>query len=314
VAVLSYTSSQFSLFKNMGDGTFQLSAQFLTCQAPTGIDADDFSGDGHVDILVTCTDSSVLSLFVGNGRGDFVRRDIPVAAHPIGVQAFVGYGPGNPKLAVLYDQPAQMDVFANLGSGRFAFDRHLDVPSQPGGFSMDYFTPDRALGYAVVSQDQSMLSVFLRKGSSYQRTDYKSLEAVDAISSFDFRHNGVSDILVSSSTLGLFRIYLNDGNGHFDKYVDYNLPLATASGPDLVHLRGSKQPELVFQSSLNGDAIIYPVLKREHLGHPEIIGFGGSLSQMSTGHFIHSSDDMDLAMIDTATDELVIFLNERRNY
>jgi hypothetical protein len=86
------------------------------------------------------------------------------------------------------------------------------------------------------------------------------------------------------------------------------------SGFGTSHLRGQPQPEVITQSSVTGDIIFYPHMGNGRLGSPKIIHAGSALTGMITGSFIHHSSDMDVAVIDSFSSELLILLNEYGDY
>ena len=315
LVVANPASSTIALFRNKGDGTFQFFHEWASCPGGDTLSAEDISGDGFSDILVTCGDRSVLSLFIGDGRGGFERHDIQVGANPVSAAVAPHVDqPGTPYLAVLYDSPSHLELLFRQGPAAFTPGKTLPAIAAPTAMAADIFTLDASIGYALISQVESKLSVFLANGPTFVRQDYEAPEAASQLAAFDLRGQQRVDLIVSSGTRNNFRVYLNDGSGHFPKTKDYDLPISPAGGIGSSHLRGIPQPEIYFQSSLTGEVIIFPNLGNGNLGHPEIIKAGASLSGMTTGHFAHQADDMDMAMIDTLRGELVVLLNENQNY
>ncbi len=137
------------LFYNKGDGTFAEIAILAGCaysadgiaQAGMGVDADDYNGDGHLDIFVTNFSYETNTLYRNNGDGTFT--DVSYKAR-LGEESylFLGFGTGffdadndghldifvanghifpNVERAtdvISYKQPNQL--FRNQGDGTFA--------------------------------------------------------------------------------------------------------------------------------------------------------------------------------------------------
>ena len=315
IVVANSGSSNVSLFKNLGNGSFKEVALFNTCPGGSSIDAEDLTGDGYDDFLVTCPENNVMSLFIGDGNGNFVRHDIPVSQGIVGAQAAPHVNqPGTPFLSILHDGPAKLDLFANQGSGNFVFAKELPVPASPIAFISDRFTPDGSISYAVVSAVGSTFSVYLNHQQRFERQDYPAPEGASSIVTLDMRTLGIMDLAVTSGTQNLFRIYFNDGAGNFPSSKEYSVPGGPISGLGTSHLRGSTQAELITQVTTTGDIVIYPNLGNGALGQPEVIHAGSSLTGLATGNFVHQSDGMDIALIDSLSSELVILLNEKDNY
>jgi hypothetical protein len=311
VAIADTSSSEVVVFRNAGNGAFSLLGRFPVCSGATAIDGEDLTGDGYADLLVTCPQQSVLTLLVGDGHGGFERHDIPVTSHPVAaLSAPHVSGAGHPYLAVLADTPARLDLFFDQGGGQYTDLRTLDTPEAPTALVSDVFTGDGAVSYAVASGNQSVVSVFLKDGNTYTRSDYDAPAAVSQLAAIDLRDTGISDLVAASGTEGVLRILLNDQSGGFGAHADYDVPGGPASGISTSHLRGISQDELMMQSTLTGDVIIFPNQGGGHLGPPETIHAGSALTGLVSGAFVHHAGDMDLATIDTIKGELVILLND----
>jgi hypothetical protein len=308
-------SSTISLFRNRGNGTFESYAELPSCPGGDSVSAEPLTGSGHSDILVSCSKASVLSLFKGDGQGHFVRIDIPVGASPIAAQSAPhSNSSSTPYLAVLHDAPASLELLYHHGNGKFVREKNLPVPAAPTQFLADTFTEDGAISYAVVSQASSKFSVYLKNADGFDRTDYLAPEGSATIASLDLTGTGFNDLIVGSSTINYFRIFQNDKTGHYPSYEEYTVPQGPPGGFGTSHLRGTVQSEVITQSSVTGDIIFYPHMGNGKLGTPEIIHAGSALTGMITGKFYHHSDDMDVAVIDTQTSELVVLLNELSDY
>jgi hypothetical protein len=315
VLVANADSSTVTLFRNQGDGSLKEYGSWNTCPSPSAVDGEDIDGDGHADILVTCTDHAVLTLLTGDGRGHFQRRDFSAGPHPVSAQVAPNVEmAGTPYIAVLSDTPSTLELYYRQRIGGFTLGKTLPTPEAPSSLVADVFTRDHSISYAVTSQTQSKVSVYLEHDGSYDRSDYKTPEAPGQFSAFDLRGQDSVDLIIASSTQNIFRLYLNDGTGHFGRTRDYVLPHGPAGGIGSSHLRGLAQPEIFFQSAQTGEIIIYPNIGDGTLGSPEVLAVGASLTGLITGRFAHQADDMDVALIDSMRGQLVVLLNEHPSY
>jgi hypothetical protein len=315
VLVVNSDSASVTLFRNQGDGTMKEYGTWSTCPSPTAVDGEDIDGDGYADILVTCTDHAMLTLLAGDGHGHFQRHEIVAGAHPISAQVAPHVeSAGTPYLAILSDSPSSLDLYYRQRSGQFTRGKALPSPEAPSSMVADIFTRDATISYAITSQTQSKVSVYLNNGESFDRTDYNTPESPGQLSAFDLRGQNTVDLVIASSTQNVFRLYLNDGTGHFGRTRDYDLPHGPAGGLGSSHLRGLAQPEIFFQSAQTGEIMVYPNIGDGTLGKPEILSVGASLTGLMTGHFAHLADDMDIALIDSMRGQLIVLLNEHPSY
>ncbi len=70
--------SDVAVYRGVGDGTFARPATFTTGDPPSGIAAEDFDGDGAIDLVVshggdTSDEDSDLLLLAGDGAGGFTK-------------------------------------------------------------------------------------------------------------------------------------------------------------------------------------------------------------------------------------------------
>ena len=120
------------LFYNKGDGTFAEIAILAGCaysadgiaQAGMGVDADDYNGDGHLDIFVTNFSYETNTLYRNNGDGTFT--DVSYKAR-LGEESylFLGFGTGFFDA----DNDGHLDIFVANGHIFPNVERTTDVIS-----------------------------------------------------------------------------------------------------------------------------------------------------------------------------------------
>jgi hypothetical protein len=71
LAAANTGTSNVSVFKGNGDGTFQPQVPFTTNRGPQVVAITDINADGHPDLLATAPTSSDLIVLLGNGDGTF---------------------------------------------------------------------------------------------------------------------------------------------------------------------------------------------------------------------------------------------------
>jgi hypothetical protein len=107
------------LWLNQRDGTFQESALLLGAaysadgmpRAGMGIAAEDFDGDGDVDVLVTNLSREGSTLYRNNGRGEFQDASMELQIHHASLP-YTGFGVG----WFDYDNDGRLDLLAVNGA------------------------------------------------------------------------------------------------------------------------------------------------------------------------------------------------------
>jgi hypothetical protein len=97
-----------NIFLGIGDGTFSAGATLaipdpgsIAGLQPGMIVVADFNGDGNQDIAVASPASNLVTIFPGDGQGNFGTPAPYVAANPIALAAGTLTGASNPSLAVI---------------------------------------------------------------------------------------------------------------------------------------------------------------------------------------------------------------------
>jgi len=93
---------------------------FPVSTSPYPLTIGDVNSDGHLDIVSTSTNSKLLSVLFGDGRGNFRRSDLPL--HTSG-PGFVAIGDINndsiPDLASTHLERSELTVLTGSGNGHF---------------------------------------------------------------------------------------------------------------------------------------------------------------------------------------------------
>jgi uncharacterized repeat protein (TIGR01451 family) len=102
------TPAGVNIFLGIGDGTFSAGATLaipdpgsIAGLQPGMIVVADFNGDGNQDIAVASPASNLVTIFPGDGQGNFGTPAPYVAANPIALAAGTLTGASNPSLAVI---------------------------------------------------------------------------------------------------------------------------------------------------------------------------------------------------------------------
>jgi hypothetical protein len=151
-----------------GNGSFRTNQVFKTGSGPIGLIAGDFNNDGHIDLISANTPieavsgPSTLSVFLGDGKGNFARTDIDLSFAPVGpidagliaadfnkdgdldlavagsnqTFVFLGNGDGTFRAGVTLNLAGSMSV------GDFNEDGNIDLVTNAGGASIFFGNGD----------------------------------------------------------------------------------------------------------------------------------------------------------------------------
>ena len=105
-----------------GDGTFQGTHAYLaTGTDPTSIAVGDFNHDGNADLAVTNQLSSTVTIFLGDGSGNFTVSQSPATGtYPYSVAVGDFNGDGKQDLAIADYFGNDVTILLGNGDGTFS--------------------------------------------------------------------------------------------------------------------------------------------------------------------------------------------------
>ena len=254
-----------------GDGTFQPAVYYAYELDSTTIAAGDFNGDGHLDLAAANYPDNAVSVFLGNGNGNFA-------------------GPGDfattPKTTPLIadvNGDGSDDVLVVDGAGDILY--RQSVPGQPGAFeppvtvnpnnpSRDIsWLPDTAQGPVLASVDaqDDAISLYAWRDGAFIRVGSLSTGQLPAqIIATDLSGDGVTDLVVRNAGDGTLSVYFGTQfiRSKFIGPIDPEFPPpsflpavtlpvgAGASDVQAVDTAGSGMLDLVVTNELTGQVSI----------------------------------------------------------
>ncbi len=237
LAVVDQGSDSVTILPGNGDGTFQqsLSVPLPPGAGPSSIVAADFNDDGRLDLAVTDTNLSEVSILLGNGDGTFQSSTValPAGSGPDAIAVGDFTGNGRVDLAVADEDTNAVTILLGNGNGTFTVGQTIPLvnPADPNnsfGFADSIvagkFTSNGYVDLVVAEPGIDAVTVVLGNGNGTftQGTTIAFGAAtppqVMSLVAGDFRNDGLTDVAVA--TMNIFEgdsvdVLLGNGNGTF---------------------------------------------------------------------------------------------------
>jgi hypothetical protein len=296
-----------SIFLENGDGTF---GQPNTIRTGSGgsIIAEDFDGDGKVDVAITSSGSNVVSILLGAGDGTFRSQ--------------VDFGPGNGPGSLVagdFNGDGHIDLVTPdfysdsaallLGNGDGTFQARIDygVSEQPVSLAVGDFNGDGKPDLATADQYGGGVSVLLGNGdgSFHKFAHYDSGFQPVSVVAADFNGDGKTDLAIANLDGASVSILFGNGDGTLQPRVDYGVvqsPSALAVGD----FNGDGKPDLVVVGN-GGPGSVQLLTNKGDGTFLSVFNLGLSGNAVVAADF--SGDSIDDLAIDTGSvvDILVAF-------
>ena len=228
-----YPPFSVSVLLNKGDGTFTKPTFYETDgrdgMFPTGVYADDLTGDGLSDIAVTWsqpswrTPNGLISLLVNRGEGTFALEKVIKAG--LTLSAITGTdlnddGRGDLVVTSLFTD--SVIVLFQDEAGQFVNRGPIKVGFSPVSVVVRDLDGDKQLDLVVTNRDSNSVSVFLNRGeATYKKAGHFSVGATpSALVVEDFDLDELPDLATADSNSDAISVLLSGGG---------DIPLASIS-------------------------------------------------------------------------------------
>jgi hypothetical protein len=241
LAVANQLSSNISILKNEGNGTFQAAVNYSAGSYPTSAFCADLDGDLDLDLAVA-NDWGV-SILKNNGEGAFQFDSAYYAgANPIAVFcADLDKDDYLDLAAINYDFNGTVSTLKNNGNGTFQTCVEYSVGYFPWSLFCADLDGDLDLDLAVVNAGGDNVSILKNNGEgSFQtKVDYGTADDPRSVFCADLDGDLDLDLAVANAWSNNVSILKNKGDGTFLNAVNYG---------------AGTYPTSVFCSDLDGDS------------------------------------------------------------
>ncbi len=202
---------------------------------PVSVVADDFNGDGKLDLAVTGDCCPFVSILLGTGAGSFsAATEFAVADNrPMSVAAGDLNGDGKLDLAVANYTSNSVSILLGTGTGSFGafsnFAVSTDPNSNPIFVAIADLNGDGKLDLAVAVERLNSVSILLGTGTGSfgAATTFGVGTQPQSIALGDFNRDGKLDLAIANNGSSNVSILLGDGTGNFGAASNF----AVAFGP-----------------------------------------------------------------------------------
>jgi hypothetical protein len=228
--------------------SFRINSAAIATSVVTG----DFNSDGNIDIAVGFIDLSTVTIFTGDGQGNFpTSTDVNIATGVVAMAAADFNGDGKMDLAVAEGDILGVDnkVKVLSGNGNNTFQNAVILSNTavaPGGLVTGDINGDNKVDLIVADLNGAAVSVFAGQGngSFSAAASFAVGQNPKSVALGDFNLDGKVDLVSANEGSNTVSILRGNGDGTFQPYVDFvvgTAPRSVAVGdfnqdgkPDLV--------------------------------------------------------------------------------
>jgi hypothetical protein len=193
---------------------------------PQSVAVGDFNNDGKQDIAVTNSNSSSVSIRLGDGLGGFSgTTDVSVGTQPMAVAVGDFNNDGKQDIAAANQVSNTVSIRLGDGAGNFSGTTDVSVGTQPISVSVGDFNNDGKQDLAVAILFSSTVSIRLGDGlGNFSGSTNVSVASTPvSVAIGDFNGDGKQDLAVANYGSNTISIRLGDGLGGFTSATDVNV-------------------------------------------------------------------------------------------
>ena len=313
LAIPNEISVDVRLFLNDGTGSY---STFTVHPMPGGSspspnEGADFDGDGHLDYAVGNGGNNKLTVFMGDGAGNFSAPINYTAAQQVrGVAIDDLDGDGDMDIVTANRAGSNVVLFTNDGTGSFAASDTLEANvSQETACATADANGDGIFDLFVGGYGSNEMSLLLGDGTgSFVFSDKRPAKGKPwMIAVGDVNNDGNVDVVSANSTSNNASVFFGDGQGHIDTATTYPTG-AFAIAIDLGDIDGDGDLDLVTSNYASASWTVYENDGSGIFINPRTFN-SSSTGSCATLHDRDNDGDLDFTGIDEVDDLIFLFTN-----
>ena len=316
--------SFISVMLGRGDGTFLPPVNYATAATIASIVAQDFNGDGKLDLAAAAIGGNAVSILLGNGDGTFQPHvDYPTGGASSWVVAGDFNNDGKLDLATTNNDTLTISIL--LGNGDGTFQPHQDFPTfaSPQAADIGDFNGDGNLDIAVNHLNESptapppnlgsTVSIFLGKGDGTFQPErvYPTGLGPNSVLAADVNGDGILDLVTPNAGVKTVSVLLGNGDGSFQPNVDYPLPNGGAFAA-IGDFNGDQKADLIVSNG-SGFSLLLGNGSGTFQPHLDFSGSGIAANGMTFGDF-NRDGRLDVAPENFTSNDVSILLQSPSAY
>jgi len=209
---------------------FDIQTTYAAGTSPGGIAVGDFNGDGNLDLAATNIDNDNISIFLGDGAGNFgAQTTFAVGDGPNSLAVGNFNGDTISDLAVVNTNSNDLYILVGNGAGSFSPSSITGLGGFGNAVGVGYFNNDGFLD-VVTGSGNNTISVLMGNGAGgfSSQTTYTS-NGTFFVGVGDFNGDTKPDIAASNFVANTVSIFLNDGSGNFNFQAAHTVGTGPAS-------------------------------------------------------------------------------------
>lgn len=291
---------------------FRNARDLRTGRSPTAILANDFDGDGSLDLVTANSESDDLSIFLGEGGEPLFSSAmrVPAGKRPVALASGDFNGDGLPDLAVASFNSGEISLLFNSGNRHFNNEQKITIGRWISGVVATDLDRDGKVDLIATDSGNDKVLVFLGDGagSFVQQQPVLVGNSPDSLAVADFNDDGRPDLAVTNFFDDTMQILIGDGVGGFEKGAV---------------IRVGQGPTSIKATDFNGDGLMDLIVSNTSAATVSILISSGSGrftrdQVISAGRGVRSAElvdfdgdgSLDLVTANPGDDTLSIMLND----
>ena len=215
-----------TLKKFIGTGTFGEPRTFLVDSFPEAVISGDFNGDSLPDIATANSNSSNVSILIGDGTGNFsAPTNFPVGNGPYSIISADFNRDNLLDLATTNFQDNSVTILVGDGAGSFSNPTNFPVDDTPLSIVVDDFNGDSVLDIATANNRGRNMTILIGDGTGNfpTLTNFPVGSDPHSIISGDFNGDNLLDIATVNNRGASVSILIGDGDGNFSTPAHFSV-------------------------------------------------------------------------------------------